>query len=167
MFSPSCVLRFLYVQSRVVSLALSLSNSYEGRLDFLLSFPPQPTTNILIFSRNRLDYFLLYHLYICLCGGRGMQHVCGIGGVYTGFWWANLREVDHLEDPGIDGRIILRWIFRKWDMETGTESIWLRRVTGGGHLWMRLWTFGFHKMRGISWLAEKWLASQEGLCSMK
>jgi hypothetical protein len=30
------------------------------------------------------------------------------------FWWENLRERDHLEDPTIDGRIILRWIFRKW-----------------------------------------------------
>jgi hypothetical protein len=29
----------------------------------------------------------------------------------TGFWWRNLREGDHLKDPGIDGRIILKWIF--------------------------------------------------------
>ena len=29
-------------------------------------------------------------------------------------WWGNLRERDHLGDPGVDGRIILRWIFRKW-----------------------------------------------------
>jgi len=32
---------------------------------------------------------------------------------YTGFWWGNLRERDHLGDPGVDGRKILRWIFRK------------------------------------------------------
>jgi len=32
---------------------------------------------------------------------------------YTGFWWGNLRERDQLGDPGVDGRIILGWIFRK------------------------------------------------------
>jgi hypothetical protein len=34
--------------------------------------------------------------------------------MYTGFWWRSLRERDHLEDPGVDGRIILRWIFSRW-----------------------------------------------------
>jgi hypothetical protein len=41
----------------------------------------------------------------------------GRGEVYTGFWWGNLRERHHLEDPGVDGRIILRRIFRKWECE--------------------------------------------------
>jgi hypothetical protein len=34
----------------------------------------------------------------------------------------------------LDGRIILRWIFRKWDVSVWTGSIWLRIGTGGGHL---------------------------------
>jgi hypothetical protein len=34
--------------------------------------------------------------------------------MHTGFWWGNVRERDHLEDPGLDG-IMLRWIFRKLD----------------------------------------------------
>jgi hypothetical protein len=36
-------------------------------------------------------------------------------GVYR-VWWENLREIGHLEDPGVDERIILKWISRKWDM---------------------------------------------------
>jgi len=45
-----------------------------------------------------------------------------------------LMERDHLEDPGIGGRIILRWIFRQWDVRAWTGSMWLRIGTGGGHL---------------------------------
>jgi hypothetical protein len=33
-----------------------------------------------------------------------------------GFWWGNLRERDHRGDPGLGGRIILGWIFGKWDV---------------------------------------------------
>ena len=39
--------------------------------------------------------------------------------MHTGFWWGNLREGDHLEVTGTGGRIILRWIFRKWDRGGG------------------------------------------------
>ena len=41
--------------------------------------------------------------------------------MYTGFWWENLRERDHLENPGVDERIILRWIFRKWNGGVGLD----------------------------------------------
>jgi hypothetical protein len=44
-----------------------------------------------------------------------MQHVRGRGQVYTEVCWEKLRERVYLEDPGVDERIILRWIFRKWD----------------------------------------------------
>jgi hypothetical protein len=40
----------------------------------------------------------------------------------------------YLGDTGVDGRVILRWIFRKWDVGVWTGSIWLRIRTGGGHL---------------------------------
>jgi len=39
-----------------------------------------------------------------------------------------------LEDPGVDGRIKLRWIFRKLDDGAWTRSSWLRLGTSGGHL---------------------------------
>jgi hypothetical protein len=46
-----------------------------------------------------------------------------------------MRERDLLEDPGIDGRIILRWIFGTWNVVyVWTGMIWLRIGTGGGHL---------------------------------
>jgi hypothetical protein len=46
--------------------------------------------------------------------------------VCTEFWWGNLRG-DHWGDPGVDGRIILGWIFGKWDVgvcacECGDET---------------------------------------------
>jgi hypothetical protein len=54
--------------------------------------------------------------------------------VQTEFWWGELREGNHLEDPGVDGRIIFNWIFKKWDGGAWTGLIWLRIGTGGGLL---------------------------------
>ena len=67
---------------------------------------------------------------------RWAGHVACMGRVevYTRFSWGNLREGDHLGRPGVDGVIILRWIFRKWNGGAWTGLIWLRIGTGGGHL---------------------------------
>ena len=45
------------------------------------------------------------------CSAFGGEERCILG-----FGWGNLREKDHLEDPGVDGWIILRWMFKKWDL---------------------------------------------------
>jgi hypothetical protein len=66
---------------------------------------------------------------------RWAGHVARMGKreVHTGFWCGDLREGDHLGDPGVDGRVMLKWIFRKWD-GTWTGLSWLKIGTGGGLL---------------------------------
>jgi len=54
----------------------------------------------------------------------------GQGEVHTEFWWGNLGKKDHLENPDIRGRIILKWTLRKWD-GAWTGLIWLRIQTDG------------------------------------
>jgi hypothetical protein len=54
-----------------------------------------------------------------------MWHGRGRGEVHTGLYWKNLRKGDHLKDPGLDGKIILKWIFERLD-------------GGGGMDWMNL-----------------------------
>ena len=48
-------------------------------------------------------------------GGEGTEEL------HAGFWWSTLRAKDHLEDPGINGSLILRWIFRKWNGRHGLD----------------------------------------------
>ena len=67
---------------------------------------------------------------------RWAEHVARMGRAeaYTGFWWGNRRARPHWGDVGVDGRIILKWIFMKRDVGVWTGSNWLRIGTGGGHL---------------------------------
>jgi hypothetical protein len=58
----------------------------------------------------------------------------GKGEVCTGFWWGSLRERDRWEAPGVDGRIMLGWIFKKWEVGVRTVLGWLRIGTVGGRL---------------------------------
>jgi hypothetical protein len=63
-----------------------------------------------------------------------MWHVWGTEEVHIRFWWGDLMEGAHLKDVGVDGRIILKYILKKWVREAWTGLIWLRIGTGGGLL---------------------------------
>jgi len=49
-------------------------------------------------------------------------------------WSGNMRERDYLEETGVDGKMKLKWIFRKWDVRSWIGLMGLRTGTGGGHL---------------------------------
>jgi len=55
------------------------------------------------------------------CAGHVSQMGYARGEVNTGFWSGNLRERDHLGDLGVVGRILLKWIFGKWDGGNGLD----------------------------------------------
>jgi len=85
----------------------------------------------------------------------------------TKVWLENLKGRDQSEDLGVDGKTILEWILEKYGGKGCTGCIWLSIQIAGGLLWTRRWTYELHKRRGISWLAEWVLASQQGLCSIE
>ena len=64
----------------------------------------------------------------------GMWRVWGRGEVCSGFWWGNLRKRDHWGDPDVDGKLILRWIFRKLEGVVGNGWSCFRIGRVGGHL---------------------------------
>jgi hypothetical protein len=86
----------------------------------------------------------LYDLYsspniILVIKSRRKRHVgrvaqIGEGEVHAGFWWGSLNKGDYLEDLGVDGRIILKWIFKRWNGGAWAGLIWLGIRTGGSLL---------------------------------
>jgi hypothetical protein len=76
------------------------------------------------YSGNQIENNEMGWLYSTYGGKREMR---------TGFWWGDLREGDHLGEPVVDGRIILKWMFKKWD-GAWTGLSWLRIGTCGGLL---------------------------------
>ena len=67
---------------------------------------------------------------------RWAGHVARMGerrGIYRGLV-VKTDETDHLGDPGVEGRIILRWNFSNWDEGACIGSSWLTIETDAGHL---------------------------------
>jgi hypothetical protein len=54
--------------------------------------------------------------------------------VHTGFWWGDVRKGDYLEELGVDGSVISKWLFKMWNSLAWTGLLWLRIGTGGEHL---------------------------------
>jgi hypothetical protein len=65
---------------------------------------------------------------------RWAGHIAQVGRreACIGFWRGNLRERDHWGDPGVGGRILLGWIFRKFDVGEWTGLGWLRKIQATG-----------------------------------
>ena len=105
--------------------------------------------------QNVLSSGLLWSIY----GGRGEVH--------TGFWWRNLEERNNLKDSDVDGRIILKWFFRKWDGSMGWSDLAQSRDKWRAVVSAVMNFFGFHKFREISWLAGNLSTSKEVLCCMQ
>jgi hypothetical protein len=85
---------------------------------------------MVIFLPLQSQYILSLLLFV-VDNGNIFIEVC------TGSWWGSLRERDQWQDQDVDGRITLRWNFRKLEGVVGTGWSWLRIGTGGEHLWVQ------------------------------
>jgi hypothetical protein len=92
------IIRYCYLNDKDVTSFNALRKLHNEKLNDLYSSP-----NIVRVIKSRMRWV-------------GRVARMGRGKLYKWFWWGNLRERDHFEDPGIDGKIILRWIFRNWDV---------------------------------------------------
>ena len=65
-------------------------------------------TNCDLFTHNQSQSYL-NHLVVTACSTYGKEER------YAVFWLENLKEEDHMKDPGVDGTIILKWTIEKWN----------------------------------------------------
>ena len=133
--------------ARVPSVALALVQESNYRLNVLNEFSRVVKHTCHISREIRNAYRMLV----------GMPD----GNIILGRWKRTLdiqelkwKNWDLIHLTWVDGKMILKWVFMEWDGEAWTGLVWFRTGTVGEHWWTRLWTFGFRKMRGISWLAE-------------
>ena len=149
------LLRSLYLSKRVILQLLRLLRNFLAKetnacsrtlanesLCFMLSLCYERTVETRqglrdVFLSVRPSICLIFYRIAGLWDGRGMWHVWRKGEVCTRFWWGNMRERGHWADQDVDGKIILKWTFRKWEGVMGTGWSWLRIRTGGGRLWVR------------------------------
>ena len=114
----SIILRF-QLREETLSAWLQWGKLHNEELNSLYSSP-----NIVRVTKSRMRW--TGHV-ARMEEGRGVHKV----------FWGNLRERDHWGDQDVDGRIILRWILRKWEGVVTTGWSWVRIGTGGGRLRVR------------------------------
>ena len=79
--------------------------------------------------------------------------------MHIGFWWGDLRERARLEYLGVDGRIILKWIFKKFEREALRERARLEYL---GVDWRIILKCIFKKLEREAWNGSSWLGIGTG-----